>query len=416
MDERSGKQRPTNAAPALEFGDIDDPYPYLAAARQRGPVSMEWPLPLGPDTPLLEPTCAVLGYDEAVRVLRDAETYSSRGLNEIMGPLFADTIIAMDEPEHRVHRALVAPAFRPKVLERWQQSLVRTVIDEIIDSFISEDAVDLVERLTFAFPVRVIARILGLPEGDAPRFQRWSIDLINIFNDRDSGLRSLDELHSYLTELIAERRRAPQDDLISDLITSEVDGTRLDDDEIFAFVRLLLPAGVETTYRSLGNLLVGLLTHRDHWGALQRDRSLVAAAIEEGLRWQTPFLMVARRTTRHTELADVPIPHDSPVFVFVASANRDERRYLHPDEFDIARAASPHVSFGSGPHMCLGMHLTRVESRVALEAMLDRLPHIRLDPDVSSPQIRGTVLRSPDAVNVVLHGHQATARSAVRAR
>ena len=402
VDDLGGTQRPTKPPPALEFGDIDDPYPYLAAARRRGPVATEWPLPLGTGGPMLEPTYSVLTYDEAVRVLRDAETYSSRGLSDVMGPLFADTIISMDAPEHRVHRALVAPAFRPKVLERWQRSLVRKVIDEIIDSFISEDAVDLVGRLTFAFPVRVIARILGLPESDAPLFQRWSIDLINIFNDSDSGLRSLDELRSYFAGLIAARRVAPQDDLISDLITSEVDGDRLDDDEIFAFVRLLLPAGVETTYRSLGNLLVGLLTHRDQFEALQRDRSLVAAAIEEGLRWQTPFLMVARRTTRHTELADVRIPDGRSVFIFVASANRDERRYAHPDEFNVARAAAPHASFGSGPHICLGMHLTRVESRVALEAILDRLPDIRLDPEMSKPRIRGTVLRSPDAVNVLL--------------
>jgi cytochrome P450 len=398
--------------PAVEFGDLDDPYPYLAAARRNGSVSREWPLPFDTGAPMLEPTFSVLAYDKAVRVLRDHETYSSLGLSGFMGPLFADTIIAMDEPEHHVNRALVAPAFRPKVLERWRHTLVRQVIDEIIDSFISEDRVDLVQRLTFAFPVRVVARILGLPEGDAPLFQRWSIDLINIFVDWDRAIASLHELRSYFTELIAERRAAPSDDIISDLIKCEVDGRRLDDEAIFAYVRLLLPAGVETTYRSLGNLLVGLLTHREQFEALRKDRALIGAAIEEGLRWQTPFLMVARRTTSDTGLGGVDIPADHAVHVFVASANRDERRYVDPDRFDVRRSPAPHVSFGSGPHMCLGMHLTRVETSVALEAILDRLPNVRLDAEAPAPRIRGTVLRSPDAVRVCLGRCEHVGRSA----
>jgi cytochrome P450 len=201
---------------------------------------------------------------------------------------------------------------------------------------------------------------------------------------------------------ISERRLAPREDLVSDLIRSEVDGHRLDDDAIFASIKMLLPAGVETTYRSLGNLLVGLLTHRDQLDALTHDRELIGPAIEEGLRWQTPFLMVARQTTRDTDLAGVHIPADQHVFIFVASANHDERRYLDPETFDISRATTPHIAFGSGPHICLGMHLTRVESHAALERILDRIPNIRLDTDKPAPRIRGTVLRSPDAVNVRL--------------
>jgi cytochrome P450 len=189
-----------------------------------------------------------------------------------MGPLFDGAIIAMDEPEHRLYRALVAPAFRPKVLERWQTTVVQPAIDSVIDTFIDHDRVDLVEHLTFAFPVRVIARILGLPEQDVANFQRWSLDLINMFNDPEPGVRALEEFRSYFMAFITERRLAPRDDLISDLIQSEVDGHRLDDDAIFASVKMLLPAGVETTYRSLGNLLVGLLTHTHQLHALQHDR------------------------------------------------------------------------------------------------------------------------------------------------
>jgi cytochrome P450 len=388
--------------PPLQSDEFDDPYPYLAAARRRGAVTTVWPLPPAAGAPAEGPIYSVLAYDESVRVLRDHETYSSRGLSEAMGPLFAGAIIAMDEPEHRLHRALVAPAFRPKVLEQWQSKVVRPAIDAVIDSFIDHDRVDLVEHLTFAFPVRVIARILGLPEQDVASFQRWSLDLINMFDDPEPGVRALEEFRSYFMAFISERRLAPREDLVSDLIRSEVDGHRLDDDAIFASIKMLLPAGVETTYRSLGNLLVGLLTHGDQLDALSHDRELIGPAIEEGLRWQTPFLMVARQTTRDTDLAGVHIPADQHVFIFVASANHDERRYLDPETFDISRATTPHIAFGSGPHICLGMHLTRVESHAALERILDRVPNIRLDTDKPAPRIRGTVLRSPDAVNVRL--------------
>ncbi|MBV8951498.1 MAG: cytochrome P450 [Actinobacteria bacterium] len=393
---------PGPAPPALQSDELEDPYPHLAAARRHGAVTTTWPLPVATGAPELGPIYSVLGYDESVEVLRDHETYSSRGLSEAMGPLFTGAIIAMDEPEHRLHRALVAPAFRPKVLERWQTTVVQPAIDQVMDTFADRDRVDLVEHLTFAFPVRVIARILGLPEQDVADFQRWSLDLINMFNDPEPGARALEEFRSYFMALITERRRAPRDDLISDLIQSEVEGHRLDDDAIFASVKMLLPAGVETTYRSLGNLLVGLLTHTDQLRALRHDRALIGPAIEEGLRWQTPFLMVARQTTRETEVAGIHIPADQHVFVFVAAANHDERRYPDPEAFNISRTATTHIAFGTGPHICLGMHLTRVESRAALERILDRAPTIRLDPDEPEPRIRGTVLRSPDAVNVQL--------------
>lgn len=383
----------------MEPGAVDDPYPYLAAARRRGSVQTEWPFPLD-ERPPEEPNFCVLGYDEVIAVLRDHETYSSQVLSEIMGPMFAGTIIAMDEPEHRAHRALVAPAFRPRLLARWEQGLVRRVVDELIDSLASRDSADLVRQLTFAFPVRVIARILGLPDRDTQQFQRWSIDLISIFRDWDRGIRALHELRSYFAEKVAERRAEPRDDLISELITAEIDGARLDDDAVFAFLRLLLPAGVETTYRSLGNLLLALVTHPDQLEEVAQQPDLCDAAIEEGLRWEAPFLMVARRATCGARLGGADIPAGRELSVFIGSANHDELRYSHPHRFDIHRPLVPHVSFGSGPHMCLGMHLTRMETRVALDAVLERLRDLRLDLSAPTPRILGTIFRSPDALPV----------------
>lgn len=385
----------------IEPDAVDNPYPYLAAARRKGPVQTEWPLPRDvAASPPAEPGFCVLGYDEAVAVLRDHETFSSRLLGEIMGPMLDHTMIAMDEPEHRAHRALVAPAFRPKLLARWEQTLVRRVVDDLIDSLASLDRADLVRQFTFAFPVRVIARILGLPEQDTRQFQRWAIDLITIFLDWDRGIEALQELRDYLAEQVADRRAEPRDDLISELVTTEVDGQRLDDEAVFAFVRMLLPAGIETTYRSLGNLLLALLTNPDQLEKVTHSPDLRGAAIEEGLRWETPFLMLARQATCDTRLAGVDIPTGREVSVFVGSANRDERRYPCADRFDIHRPLAPHVTFGSGPHMCLGMHLARMETRVALDALLERLRDLRLEPDAPRPRILGNIFRSPDALPV----------------
>ena len=386
----------------VQLGGADDPYPHLAAARRKGPVHLEWPLPddIGGVDEDADRWFNVVGHDEVVAVLRDHEVYSSQVLADLMGPMLGHTMVAMDEPEHRAHRALVAPAFRPKLLARWEHELVRRVVDELIDSFAPLGRADLVHRLTFAFPVRVIARILGLPDRDSQQFQRWSIELISIIVNWDRGIAASNALRDYFAERVAERRVQPGDDLISDLVATEVDGRRLTDDEIFAFLRLLLPAGVETTYRSLGNLLFALLTQPDQLDDVVRKPELRAAAIEEGLRWEAPVVMIPRQCLRDARLGGVDIPAGRGLNVFIGSANRDEQRYADPDHFDIHRTPVPHVTFGSGPHMCLGMHLARMETRVALDAVLERLHELRLDPEAPRPRIVGSIFRSPEALPV----------------
>lgn len=392
---------PFELATTIQSGPEFDPHPHLAAARRRNAVQEEWPLPV--DVPIVRadgPVFNVLGYDEVVAVLRDHETFSSTIIAEAMGPLLGQTIVAMDEPEHRAHRALVAPAFRPKLLAAWEDGLVRRVVDEVIDSFAALGQTDLVRSFTFAVPVRVIARILGLPDEDAPQFQRWSIEVVSIAMDVDRGIDAYRSLREYFAVQVEQRRREPRDDLISELVHAEIDGERLTDDEIFAFLRLLLPAGIETTYRSLGNLLFALLHHPDELEALTVNPEARLAAIEEGLRWEPPFILLPRVALRDSALGGVEIPAGSSINVFLGAANRDERRFPDPDRFDVARQPTPHVTFGAGPHACLGMHLARLESRVALDALLERLPGLRLDPDAAAPRIVGTTFRSPDGLPV----------------
>jgi cytochrome P450 len=176
----------------------------------------------------------------------------------------------------------------------------------------------------------------------------------------------------------------------------------LSDEEIFSFLRLLLPAGAETTYRASGNFLFGLLTHPDQLDALRADRSLMPQAVEEAIRWETPLLITTRRCTSDTELAGVEIPAGANVIAHLGSANHDETRWDRAEVFDIHREPQPQIAFGAGPHMCLGIHLARLELRVAVNRLLDRLPGLRLDPDGDDPHIHGERFRSPTALPVLL--------------
>jgi len=189
--------------------------------------------------------------------------------------------------------------------------------------------------------------------------------------------------------------------MISVLAFAEHDGVRLTPEEIFSFLRLLLPAGAETTYRSSSNLMFGLLTHTEQLDAVRADRSLLPQAIEEGLRWECPLLMIMRTAVKETEICGVPIPAGAMVITNMGSANHDESRWDRAEEFDIFREQKSHISFAAGPHLCLGMHLARMETKVVVNALLDRLPNLRIDPSAEAPYITGMTFRAPPALPVL---------------
>jgi cytochrome P450 len=342
----------------------------------------------------------VLGYDECQAVLTDPDTFSSSIYDQIMGPVMGRTLLELEGAEHRASRALVSPSFRAKLLERWRTELVEVVVNELIDRFAARGWAELVREFTFAFPAQVIARLMGLPRSDYVRFQRLSIELLNVIYDWDRGIAASAALKQYFGEVLAQRRRDPQDDLISTLAESEVDGAWLTDEAIFAFLLLILSAGLETTYRASGNLLVALLTEPELLETVRADRSVVSGAIEEVLRWEPPITSVMRVTARDCELGGIAIPSGTNVNVSVAAANRDPRRYPDPDRFDPTRTNIAHLTFGAGVHLCLGAHLARMEMTVAINALLDRLPDLRLDPSVPPPSVSGVAFRSPAALQV----------------
>jgi cytochrome P450 len=310
------------------------------------------------------------------------------------------TILEMDEPEHHLYRGLVQQAFSRKAMEAWERDLVVGVVDEHIDAFVADGSTDLVRNLTFPFPVVVIARLLGLPRADITWFHRKAVELISVAFDMERGLRASQELYEYFCRIIAERRQAPADDVISVLVKAELEGVHLTDDEICAFLRLLLPAGAETTYRSSSNLLFGLLANPDQLAALRNDRTLMPQAIEEGLRWEPPLLTIMRTATKDTVVDGVDVKKGATVIVNMGSANHDEKVWDNPEAYDMFRPPKQHLAFAWGPHMCLGLHLARMETRVALNRVLDRLPGLRFDPDGGESYITGMTFRAPNALPV----------------
>lgn len=382
-------------------GDVRDPYPMFAGIRAQTPV-LHVELGGGARTyrhdekaPRITSLFTVTSYELAQQVLTDHRRFSSAATAMTVGPVIGHSILEMDPPEHQRHRALVARAFRTRVLDQWSDAIIGATVRELIDDFAGDGHADLIPQLTFPFPVRVMARILGLPEADWPRFLRLSTQLIAVMRNYEGAVAASRELRGYFGEVIADRRRHPRDDLVSQLVAAEVDGRRLSDDEIYPFLLLLLPAGAETTYRSSSNLLFGLLSDPGQLNMVRADRGLVPQAIEEALRWETPVLTVARLATEDVELGGVPIPAGSFVAVSLGSANRDPARYADPDSFDVVRENGQATSFGNGIHKCLGMHLARMEMRVLLNAVLDRLPGLRLDPDAEDVHVHGLIFRSP---------------------
>ena len=384
----------------LLAGDTRDPYPALAEARETTPVR-SMPNPFDPSAP---PNYLVYRHADVVRLFKDNVTFSSSILRESMGPAMGDQIIlGMDEPEHRRHRGLVSTAFRQRALSRWEESLVGEVCNRLIDGFADRGEADLVPEFTWQFPPQVIAGILGLPQEDFRQFQRWAIAITGLHTDFERGMAASTELKDYLARILVERRRTPSDDVISDLAVAELDGEHLDDEEIFSFLRLCCRRGWRRP------------------SARAATCCCSSSPIQNSSRRCGPTGRCSRRPSRRgcvssrrccspgasprcdAELSGVTIPAGASVAPMLGAANRDPRVFTDPDRFDIFRDPSQHVSFAHGVHVCLGMHLARLETRVAVDALLDRLPNLRLDEERAvrdDAHIHGEIFRSPTALPV----------------
>jgi cytochrome P450 len=375
---------------------LRDPYPLFARHRRdagvfKGSV-MDWSKT--PESLRPENLYAAVSFTAVNTVFRDARLFNSTIYDKTIGLFIGPTILAMEGRPHREHRNLVSAAFKSRSLARWEPEIVRPICEALVDEFVAAGTADLVADFTFEFPTRVISKLLGLPEEDLPWFRARAVELISYTVKYKRAFEASAALKDYFLAQIELRRSHPTEDIIGDLVTAEIDGEKLTDEAIYSFLRLLLPAGLETTYRSSGNLLFLLLSHPEQFAAVQQDRDLIPAAIEEGLRYETPLTTVQRFATQDTAVEGVDIPAGSVIDVCIGSANRDEKRWERAEEFDIFRTRTPHITFAAGEHTCMGLHLARMETRVALECLLDRLTDIELVTD-DDPHIWGQPFRSP---------------------
>lgn len=378
-----------------------DPYAFFAHKRRTEPVwqGTIMDTSMTPPELLSAQEWTLFDFDSVFAAFRDGDTYTSQIYENTIDLVLGPTILSMHGKQHHDHRSLVAKAFRQSALEYWEPALIDPICHELIDAIKDDGGADLVQALTFEFPTRITAALLGLPQQDLELFRRLSLELISITEDIEAGLNASVELGAYFQDLVDQRRRAITEDIIGDLVAAEIDGERLTDEAIISFLRLLLPAGLETTYRSSSNLLHLLLTHPDQLRAVQNDRDLIPAAIEEGLRYETPLVSVPRSTTRDVEVHGVGIPQGAQVNLCMGSANRDEKRWPDAEVFDIHRSRKPHISFAGGIHSCLGLHLARVETRSMLNSLFDRVTDLELRAGEDT-RIVGMPFRSPTRLPV----------------
>lgn len=378
------------------------PYPLLRELRAQAPVHEGWPeMGLVGNGPEGSPTFTAYTFDTVKAVFTDNLTFSTRCYEDVVRPLQGPTILEMQEPEHAVYRKLHEFAFARSSMKRWDAELVGPLVDGTVRKFRDAKRADLVDAVFMPIPVRVIAALLGLPDSDVPQFHRLAIDLLGFRADMDCAMRASAEMKDYFVGILADKRKSPKDDMVSILAQAEVNGVKMSDEQIYGFMRNLLPAGAETTSRSTASLALALLTHPAQLDAVRRDRSLLPQAIEEGIRWETPLLNFMREVTRDTELGGVQVPEGATMMLSLGSANHDETRWNDPESFDIFRERKPHIGFAHGAHVCLGMHLARLETTKIFNALFDELPGLRLDPDAPAPFVTGLMFRSPPRIDVV---------------
>jgi cytochrome P450 len=342
------------------------------------------------------PIWFVTRYDDVVALLSDNERFvldPALALTpEELAALREDAAIAADErvsenllakdgDDHRRLRRLVSKAFTPRIVEQLRPR-VQEIADELIDRVADRGRMELVDDFAFPLPITVIAELLGIPVEDHARFREWSNTFVMPALTpelQETAARHTDEFVAYLAELFARRRAEPGDDLVSALVRAEVEGDHLSQNELYGMVVLLIVAGHETTVSLIANAVLALLTHPDQLAVIRADPSLVPAAVEEILRFESPVeRTITRWAAADVELGGEQIRRGELVIAVVGSANRDEARFPRAEELHLTRGDVRHVGFGRGPHFCLGAPLARLEAAIALETLLRRLPGLRL--------------------------------------
>jgi cytochrome P450 len=372
---------------AVEFDPFsdsffDDPYEIYRWLRDQAPVyySQRWDF------------YAISRHDDVITAHRDWETYSSAygvTLDDIAKrqKLGITALIVTDPPEHSRLRRLVRQAFTRKAVADLEP-LVVSVIDSFVEGLLERETFDIVADFAAQFPVEVIAAMLGVPEGERQQIRLWTDAILhreaNELNPTEDGMAASMELYSYVLDFARDKRRSPDDLIMSQLVTAEFedeDGAtqRLTDDDLAAFGLLLLAAGSETVTKLIGSGVVAFHHNRDQWQMVLDDVGRIPGAVEEMLRLNPPSQYQGRLTTRDVVVAGTTIPEGSPTLLITGAATRDPRAFDNPDVFDISRGGTTTLAFGYGAHSCLGSWLARLEARVAFQRLRRHWPSFEVD-------------------------------------
>lgn len=380
---------------------IDHPYRYFGQLRETEPVykNERWG------------GWILTRYDDVQRCLQDDEHLSveveadrlRRSPHDIpeTKSMFPRWIVYLDPPEHTKLRRIIGEAFNPEMVKQ-QRREVEAITESLIEDIKRRDPeeIELIEEFAYPLPVRVISRIMGLPQGDEDDLGEWSSNMaLTLFhyysaeNRHQKTEESIQQFAEYFGEIVERRKETPEDDLITYLLEAEADGMTLDDDEVVATAVLLLFAGHETTTKLIANGVLELLRHPDQRELLRNDPSLAPSAVEEILRYHGPSKSLTRGVVEDFELHGKRIEAGERVLLSLAAANRDPRKFDDPERFDITRGSMNHLGFGHGTHHCLGAPLARLETRVAFPALVEAFPEMELATEeiewTQSPLVRG---------------------------
>ncbi len=360
-----------------------DPYPALKRLREIDPVN---------ETPF--GFWRLTRYDDVVRLLREVPTGVRSGDGSLPQNTEGDDdagagafMLQQDPPNHTRLRRLVSKAFTPRAIEGWRDR-VEAITNDRIDRVESKGEMDVVADLALPVPSTLICEMLGVPLGDRETFTTWTAEathgLMGDLAPPDVAKRADaagEALGAYFQRLIADHRKNLTDDLLSTLIRAEEEGDRLSESELLSQSIGLLIAGFETTIGLIGNGTVALLRNPDQLAKLRANPNLIESAVEECLRYDGPIALTGRVLREDTTFGDKVIPKDTSVWAYLAGANRDPARFPDPDRFDIERQDNAHVAFGGGAHLCLGIHLARMEAQIAIGTMVQRLSGLELLED-----------------------------------
>lgn len=371
--------------------DLSDPdtfvsgIPYAAFQRLRTEAPLYWQ----PEQNGGRGFWCVTRYDDLMAVSKDPLTFSSAkgGTNIFEVPeedlsMLRLLMLNMDPPKHNKFRRLVSTGFTNRMVTQLEPH-VREICADLIDKVAKKDSFDFVTEIAAELPLLVIAELLGVPMEDRHKVFDWSNSLVG-FDDpeyktsMETGKIASAQMWAYANDLANKRKEHPLDDLVSVLMQAEVDGDRLSEQEFDSFFLLLAVAGNETTRNLISGGMLVLIQHPEERARVLADPSLLPTCIEELLRWVSPLIHFRRTATRDVHMHGQTIREGDKVVIFYPSANRDERRFVNPETFDVSRTPNDHLAFGIGEHFCLGANLARLEIKLIFEEMLRRLPDLEL--------------------------------------